>query len=183
MRIPPWQPRLARIGDAVVLEALIRRSARALSRGHYSDVEIDAAIDHVFGVDSELIADGTYFVIEDRGGPIACGGWSRRRTLFGGDQFAARDDALLDPLHDAARIRAFFVDPDYAGRGLGAALLATCEHAALAAGFRTLELMATLPGVGFYKRKGFMPGKPIIHDAGGTPIPFVPMRKVLAVAA
>jgi len=174
-----WFPRPADADEIPALEALIRRSARGLSRGHYSDREVDAAIAHVFGVDSELIADRTYLLIEESGRPIACGGWSRRRTLFGGDNFAARDDALLDPARDAARIRAFFVDPDHARRGLGAALLAACEGAAAAAGFGALELMATLPGVSFYTQAGFRPDEPIIYDAGGTPLRFVPMRKLL----
>jgi GNAT superfamily N-acetyltransferase len=178
-----WLPRPARSEEIRELEALIGRSARELSRGYYSDAQIGAALEHVFGVDSALVADGTYLVIEERGAPIACGGWSRRRTLFGGDRFAARDDVLLDPAREPARIRAFFVDPDHARRGLGMALLAACEAAAAAAGFGALELMATLPGVDFYARAGFVPGKAILHDAGGTPIPVVPMRKVLIAAA
>lgn len=174
-----WTPRLARSDEIPALEQLIRRSARGLSRGHYDGGEIEAAIAHVFGVDSELIADGSYLTIEEGGVAIACGGWSRRRTLFGGDRFAARDDALLDPAHDPARIRAFFVDPDHARRGLGAALLQACEAAARGAGFRALELMATLPGVDFYARNGFVADEPITYDAGGTPLRFVPMRKPL----
>jgi GNAT superfamily N-acetyltransferase len=173
-----WIPRPARADEIPALEQLIHRSARGLSRGHYRDDEIEAAIAHVFGVDSELIADGSYLVIEE-GTPLACGGWSRRRTLFGGDRFAARDDALLDPAHDPARIRAFFVDPHHARRGLGAALLQACEAAAAGAGFRALELMATLPGVDFYARNGFVAGAAITYDAGGVPLRFVPMRKSL----
>ena len=174
-----WSPRPADADEIRALESLIRRSARGLSRGHYSDAEIEAAIAHVFGVDSELIADRTYLLVEEDGRAIACGGWSRRRTLFGGDKFAARDDTLLDPACDAARIRAFFVDPNHARRGLGAALLAASEAAAAAAGFGALELMATLPGVDFYARAGFLADEPIVYDAGGTPLRFVPMRKTL----
>lgn len=179
----PPPPRVARPDDIPALEAMIALSARALSRGHYDAEQIDAVTEHVFGVDSELVADGTYYVIEEGGVPIGCGGWSRRRTLFGSDRFAARDDALLDPARDAARIRAFFVHPDHARRGVGQALLAASEAAAKAAGFGALELMATLPGIAFYLRAGFVPGEQIVHDAGGVEIPFVPMRKLLATDA
>lgn len=176
-------PRIAAPEDILALEAMITLSARALSRGHYDAAQIAAVTEHVFGVDSELVADGTYYLIEEAGRPIGCGGWSRRRTLFGSDRFAARDDALLDPAQDAARIRAFFVHPDHARRGVGAALLAASEAAAAAAGFTALELMSTLPGIAFYLRAGFVPGEQIIHDAGGVAIPFVPMRKRLATGA
>ncbi|UZK67341.1 GNAT family N-acetyltransferase [Sphingomonas sp. M1-B02] len=175
--VPLPAPRVAGRDDIPALEALIRLSARALSQGHYEEVQIDAAITYVFGVDSELVADRTYLMIEEAGVPIGCGGWSRRRTLFGGDRFGGRDDAMLDPSRDAARIRAFFVHPDHARRGVGAALLAASEAAAIAAGFGALELMSTLPGVAFYRRAGFVPGEQILHRAGGVAIPFVPMRK------
>jgi len=174
-----WIPRPADVNEIPALEQLIQRSARGLSRDHYSDAEVEAAIAHVFGVDSELVADRSYLLIEEGGVPIACGGWSRRRTLFGGDQFAGRDDALLEPARDAARVRAFFVDPNHARRGLGVALLQACEAAAAAAGFRALELMSTLPGVDFYAANGFVAGEPIAHDAGGIALRFVPMRKLL----
>ena len=112
------------------LEALVARSARGLSGGTYSGAEIDALVEHIFGIDSEVVADGTYLVAEIDGIVAGCGGWSRRRTLFGGDSFAARESGLLDPAADAARIRALFVDPAFARRGVGKAILAASEAAA-----------------------------------------------------
>jgi len=134
---------------------LIARSARGLSVGYYTPAQTEAAIRHVFGVDSQLIADRTYFVIEAHGRIVACGGWSRRRTLFGGDQAKSGDDALLDPDSEPARVRAFFVDPLETRRGLGRRLMNECLVAARAAGFRALELVSTLPGEPLYLASGF----------------------------
>ncbi len=147
--------RLATPDDIEALTVLIEQSARALSAGFYSAQETEAVVRHVFGVDSQLIADGTYFVIESDGRLAACGGWSRRSTLFGGDQFKAQADALLDPARDAARIRAFFVHPDFARQGLGRMLLEASMNAARVEGFTALELMATLPGEPLYRAFGF----------------------------
>ena len=135
----------------------------------------------MFGVDTTLIDDGTY-VVEERDGLLrGCGGWSKRRTLFGGDQFAARDSALLDPAKDAARVRAFFVDPAAARCGIGRAILQHCETAARAAGYRAAELMSTLPGVEFYRACGYTAAEPRVFTVGdGVAIEFVPMRKQLA---
>lgn len=141
--------------DVEVLEALIRDSVVGLSSGDYSPEQLASALRHVFGIDTRLIEDGTYFVVEEQRRAIACGGWSRRRTLFGGDRYADRSDDRLDPETEAARIRAFFVHPDHARRGVGRMLLRECERAARASGFRRLELMATLTGIGFYEREGF----------------------------
>ena len=141
--------------DIPALQDLIARSARALSVSYYTPVQTEAAIRYVFGVDSQLIADGTYFLIEDEGQIVACGGWSKRRTLFGGDQAKAGPDPLLDPAVESARIRAFFVEPRMARRGLGRRLIAACLAGARAAGFRTLELVATLPGEPLYLAAGF----------------------------
>ena len=137
------------------LTALIEQSARTLSAGFYSPQQTEAVVRHVFGVDTQLILDGTYFVIESDGVLAACGGWSRRSTLFGGDQFKAQADALLDPAHDAARIRAFFVHPQFARQGLGRRLLEASRSAARAEGFTALELVATLPGEPLYRAFGF----------------------------
>jgi GNAT superfamily N-acetyltransferase len=137
------------------LQDLIVRSARALSALYYTPVQTEAAIRYVFGVDSQLIADGTYFLIEDEGQVVACGGWSKRRTLFGGDQAKTGPDPLLDPAAESARIRAFFVDPRMARRGLGRRLIAECLTGARAAGFKSLELVATLPGEPLYLASGF----------------------------
>ncbi len=173
--------RPARPDEISALNALITASARVLSQGFYTPAETEAAITHVFGVDSELVSDGTYLVVETADGTLmGCGGWSRRATLFGGDGFAARASGLLDPARDAAKIRAFFVAPAAARKGVGAALLAACEAAARAAGFTRTELMATLPGVPFYAANGYHPGDAIAHDCGGVAVGFVPMRKQLS---
>jgi GNAT superfamily N-acetyltransferase len=172
--------RPARAGEIAALEALIARSARGLSRGFYDDAQTEAAIAHVFGVDTDLVADGSYLVVEDASGAvIGCGGWSRRRTLFGGDNFAGRTPGFLDPAVDAARIRAFFVAPEAARRGVGAHLLDACEQAARVAGFTRAALMATLPGVPFYARHGYVGGDPVRLDLGGVETMFVPMEKTI----
>ncbi len=137
------------------LNQLIQESARALSRGFYSDVETEAAIQYVFGVDTALVKDGSYFTATIDGKLAGCGGWSRRRTLYGGDQRPMGGAEFLDPAHDAARIRAFFIAPDAARRGVGTAVFNACKAAAREQGFRSLELMATLPGVPFYQVLGF----------------------------
>jgi GNAT superfamily N-acetyltransferase len=172
--------RPARMDERPALEQLIADSARGLSQEDYTPAQIESAITHVFGVDTELVEDGTYLVVEHAGAPIACGGWSRRKTLFGGDRFAGRESGLLDPARDAAKIRAFFVHPAWARRGVGRALLEACEQAARAQGFRALELMATLPGVKLYRTLGFAGDQRVEHTMGdGTTITFVPMRKEL----
>lgn len=148
-------PRLATLDDVPAIRALIVRSARELSLGFYTAAQIDALVIHVFGVDTQLVTDRTYYVIESPGGLAAAGGWSKRRTLFGGDQMKAGEDSLLEPAIDAARIRAFFVDPRWARRGLARSLYVLCACAASAAGFQRLELMATAPGEPVYARLGF----------------------------
>jgi GNAT superfamily N-acetyltransferase len=147
--------RLAQPADIPILKALIERSARGLSRDHYAPAEIEAAVQYVFGVDSTLIADDTYFVVELDGAIAACGGWSARRTLYGGDQRPIGDSDRLDPRIEPARIRAFFVAPEAARRGIGRLLLSRCEEAARLAGLASFELMSTLPGVPFYAALGF----------------------------
>jgi GNAT superfamily N-acetyltransferase len=142
--------RLAYNGDIPALETLIGRSVRELQSLYYSAKQMDGALGSVFGVDRQLIRDKTYFVAEQDGAIIGRGGWSKRESLFGGDAARAAEDALLDPLHDAARIRAFFVHPARARRGLGRAILFACEDAIRAARFHSIELVATLPGVPFY---------------------------------
>ena len=149
-------PRLATFDDVPNIRSLIERSVRALSVGFYTTAESESALVHVFGVDTQLLVDGTYYVIDAPNGLAAAGGWSKRRTLYGGDQMKDVADPLLDPAIDAARIRAFFVDPAFARRGLGTSLYRVCADAARAAGFRTLELMATAPGEPLYERLGFV---------------------------
>lgn len=148
--------RLARLDDVPALSSLIADSARHLGRADYTEAQVEAALEGTWGVDSELIRDETYFVAEAAGEIVGCGGWSRRQTLFGGDTRADRSSALLDPAKDAARIRAFFVRPDWARRGIGRALLERCEAEARAHGFRRLELMATTPGERLYSAFGFV---------------------------
>ena len=141
--------------DIPALQALIARAGVDLSVGYYTPEQAQAITRHVFGVDSQLIADRTYHVIEYAGAIAACGGWSRRRTLFGGDQAKAGLDPLLDPAVDPARIRAFFVEPAMARRGLGRMLMDQCLREARAADFRSLELVSTLPGEPLYAASGF----------------------------
>jgi GNAT superfamily N-acetyltransferase len=152
--------RKAIAADVPRLREVIEASVRGLQAQDYSPAQIDGALQSVYGVDSQLISDGTYFVVETAAPEgnrliIACGGWSRRKTLYGGDQFAGREDSLLDPERDAAKIRAFFVHPDWARRGMGGVILETCEEAAKGAGFTRMEMGATLSGVAFYKTKGY----------------------------
>jgi GNAT superfamily N-acetyltransferase len=166
--------------EVPALTELIERSARALSVGYYSPAQIAAAVRYVFGVDSVLVADGTYFVALEGDTIAGCGGWSRRRTLYGGDQRPVGPAELLDPSVDAARIRAFFVAPEHARRGVGRRLLQACEDAARAAGYHRLELMATLPGVPLYAACGFREVERVTDVLpDGTPIEFVRMERCL----
>ncbi len=159
------------------IKQLIDESARHLSRDHYDDAQIDAAIASVFGVDTDLIEDGTYFVAESDGTLVGCGGWSRRKTLFGGDQFSSRDAGYLDPATDFAKIRAFFIHPDHARKGIARAILERCESEAREHGFRGLELMATLPGIEFSRSCGFVEEGDFDLDLKGVKLELVPMRK------
>jgi len=173
--------RIAEVSDVPVLNGLIARAGIELSSGFYTPEQAQAITRHVFGVDSQLIADQSYFTIEQDGAMLACGGWSRRRTLFGGDQMKGEADPFLDPLTEAARIRAFFVEPAQARRGLGRMLLSHCSAQAASAGFRALELMATLPGEPLYRAAGFEVLERIELDLpGGVRVPMTRMRKNLA---
>ena len=141
--------------DIPSLRLLIEQSVRGLSAGYYSPAQIEAALEHVFGVDTQLIVDGTYFVAEVEGTLVAAGGWSRRRTHYGGDQMKSADDPLIDAATEPARIRAFFVHPAWSRRGLGRSLFERCLASARAGGFHALELVATLPGEPLYAALGF----------------------------
>ena len=166
--------------DVPALNALIAESARMLSVGFYNPAQIEALITHVFGVDTQLIADGTYYLIGDDSGsaPAAAGGWSARRTLYGGDQAKSGEDNRLNPATDAARIRAFFVHPRFARRGLGRQLYDECESAARTARFRKLELMATLPGEPLYAALGFNAVKhTTVRLPGDVDVPLVQMQR------
>src|ERR1051325_1003685 len=150
-----YQRRKATLADQTDLKSLIARSARALCAPDYTPQQIEAALRGAFGVDTQLIMDGTYFVAVSDGNIVGCGGWSRRRTPFGGDAGPERDSTELDPQREPAKIRAFFVDPTYARQGIGRALLERCEAEARAHGFSRLELTATLPGVRLYQSMGY----------------------------
>lgn len=170
--------RNATLQDREALQELIGRSARQLSSADYLPEQVEAALRGAFGVDSQLIRDGTYFVAECDGTIAGCGGWSYRRTLFGGDSRAERDAGELDPLIDPAKIRAFFIDPSHARKGIGSMLLGRCEAEARARGFSRVELMATLPGVRLYAARGYLAAEQIRHEvAPGIAIEFVPMSK------
>lgn len=172
--------RPARLSEIPALNALIRTSASELSAGYYTPRQIASLISEVFGVDTQLLLDGTYYVVEREGRLVACGGWSGRRTLFGGDQAKENSDPLLDPRTDAARIRAFFVHPASARQGIGRTLLAHCEAAASAAGFRRAELMATLPGVPLYRALGYEALEKVMHHMpDGESAGFVRMGRSL----
>ena len=172
--------RKATTADIPALNALIARSARGLSMADYRPPQIEGALRGAFGVDSQLLADETYFVVEDSGEIVGCGGWSFRLTLFGGDARAGRDSSILDPKTQAAKVRAFFVDPRHARRGIGTLLLAHCESQALAYGYSEVELMATLPGAKLYAARGYAAGASVLFEVGaGESIEFIPMRKPL----
>jgi GNAT superfamily N-acetyltransferase len=173
--------RKAALADVPQIEALIARSARGLSTHDYRASQVEGALRAAFGVDTQLLADQTYFVAEEDGRLVGCGGWSYRSTLFGGDARAGRDSSTLDPRTEAAKIRAFFVDPTSARRGVGSLLLEHCENEARARGFSQVELMATLPGVKLYAARGYVGSAMVLFDVGpGESIEFIPMRKVLA---
>lgn len=181
---PPTLPlrlRIATPDDIATLDAFIPQSVRGLSRDIYTEQQIESALTHIFGIDTQLVQDQTYFVVESAEGTLAgCGGWSFRQTLFGGDQMKADADPLLDPATDAARVRAFFVSPDFARQGVGSLLMQTCLDAARAAGFHRLELMATLPGVPLYRRWDFIASPQVdVLLPDGVTVPFVPMHRAL----
>jgi GNAT superfamily N-acetyltransferase len=179
-----YRLRVATLEDEPTLRRLIARSIRELGAPDYSPAQIEAALRGAFGVDTNLIRDGTYFVVLAESGEIvACGGWSRRRTLFGSDTRAQRDDSYLDPRAEAAKIRAFFVDPAHVRRGLGRSILERSEAEARRAGFSVFELMATLPGARLYEKCGYVASEPISYALpDGLSIRFVPMSKRIRAA-
>jgi GNAT superfamily N-acetyltransferase len=147
--------RPATFNDIPVLQELIAQSVRGLSKGYYTHIQIESAIKYIFGVDTQLLTDGTYYVAEINNQLVACGGWSKRETLYGGDQHKAVADPLLNPLTDAARIRAFFVHSDHARQGIGKLMINLCEAEAAKNGFKAVELGATLPGEPLYSAMGY----------------------------
>ena len=173
--------RLAKTEDIQLLKQLIADSVRGLSKGFYTDEQIESSIKYIFGIDSQLLIDGTYFVAEADDNIIACGGWSKRNTLFGGDQHKEVADPLLDPATDAARIRAFFVSPDWARRGIGKMMINLCETEAGKHGFKTIELGATLPGEPLYAAMGYKKLTDIkVTMPDGVILEIIKMQKQLA---
>jgi len=189
MRLPTREPSIEiRIRKALseeipALQTLIAMSVRALQAQDYSHAQMEGALESVFGVDSQLVADGTYFVAEARDGSgtwqtAGCGGWSKRKTLYGGDAWTQREDALLDPRNDAAKIRAFFVHPDWARQGVGTKILEACEGAARQAGFTRFEMGATLTGAKLFGERGYRPVEKIeVALKNGATLPVIRMEK------
>ncbi len=176
--------RVAVVADVPVLRALIEASVRGLQMRDYTPAQLEGALQSVYGVDSQLIADETYFAAETLAGVpqrlliVGCGGWSKRKTLYGGDHWTGRHDTLLDPVRDAAKIRAFFIHPDWSRRGIGTLILDACEAAAKAAGFTRLEMGATLTGVPFYRARGYTDLEHLTVPLGnGESLPIVRMAK------
>jgi GNAT superfamily N-acetyltransferase len=185
--------RLAVPEDVPILRQLIEASARGLQAEDYTSAQIEGALQTVFGVDSQLIADGTYIVAEapyaetetalgmgarSQWKIVGCGGWSKRKTLYGSDHWIGREDTLLDPQRDAAKIRAFFIHPDWSRRGVGTLILEACEKAARTAGFTRYEMGATLTGAKLFGAKGYVAVKPIsIPLANGESLPVIHMEK------
>jgi GNAT superfamily N-acetyltransferase len=168
--------RLATAADIPALDAVMGAAIGELQRDFLTPEQI-ASSRMIMGLDRQLIADGTYFVVEEDARVAGCGGWSRRATLYGGDHTPGRDAALLDPAAEAARVRAMYTHPAFARRGVGRLILQLCEEAARAEGFRRLELMATLSGQPLYAAFGFEPIEAILDDRGGAAVPLVRMGK------
>ena len=170
--------RLAAPADLPALKAVMDLAIAALLKPYLPPEGVAASFE-IMGLDSQLVADGTYFLVEDGGALAGCGGWSRRATLYGGDHSASRDPALLDPERDPAKIRAMYTHPRFTRRGVGRLILARCESAARAEGFTRLELMATLSGRPLYEASGFTTIENVEDASGGVPVPLVRMRKQL----
>jgi GNAT superfamily N-acetyltransferase len=180
--------RQAVAADVPELQQLLESSVRGLQAQDYTPAQIEGALRWIYGVDSQLIVDGTYYVAETEPDDksekvvpriVGCGGWSKRRTLFGGDQYFGREDHLLDPRCDAAKIRAFFVHPDWTRRGIGTLLLEECERAARAEGFTSFEMGATLTGVPLYRARGYTELERIeVELRDGETFPVIRMKKV-----
>ena len=175
------QIRLATIADIPALEELIRDSVSTLSVGFYTDTQIEMSLLHIFGVDTQLILDQTYFIAEIDQMIAGSGGWSKRKTMFGGDKLKAQKfDPLLDPATEAARLRAFYVHPQWSRRGVGSRVLTECENAARLAGFNRMELVATLPGERLYAARGYERVDAMqLEIPNGKPLPAFRMTKAL----
>jgi len=172
--------RPALMNDVPTLKELIPISARELSKGFYTPEQAESAIEYIFGVDTQLVEDKTYYVAESGGKIVGCGGWSRRKTMFGGDQMKAEADPLLDPKVDAGRIRAFFIHPGWARKGIGRRVIQACEEAAMADGFSRMELVSTLPGEPLYAAMGYEVTRRFDQPLpNGVGVPLAHMKKQL----
>ena len=174
--------RLARREDVPTLLPLIAAAIDELQVGFLDDAQIESSRS-IMGIDTQLVDDGTYFVVELDEQVAGCGGWSRRATLYGGDHSSGRDPVLLVPGRDPAKVRAMYTHPSFTRRGVGRLILSRCEAAAVAEGFNSLELMATLSGRALYEAAGFVPVEHVQDAAGGTPVPLIRMRKPISAAA
>lgn len=170
--------RVATRSDLPGLAPVVESAIAELQKGFLDAAQINSSR-AIMGIDTQLIDDGTYFVVEAGGRIAGCGGWSRRATLYGGDHSAGRDAGLLDPAVDPAKVRAMYTHPAFARQGVGRRILSLCEAAALAEGFRVLELMATLAGEPLYAAVGFRVVEHLTDAAGGVAVPLVRMRKVI----
>jgi GNAT superfamily N-acetyltransferase len=174
--------RLASAADLPALRGLMDLAIGELQRGFLTEEQI-ASSRAIMGLDTQLVEDGTYFVVEDEGRLAGCGGWSRRATLYGGNQTPGRDARLLDPAEEPARVRAMYTHPAFARRGVGRLVLRLCEQAAADEGFTRLELMATLSGLPLYRAYGFEPVEELTDERGGAPVPLVRMAKPVELRA
>lgn len=170
--------RLARRADLEAITALMDAAIADLQKPFLDGTQI-AASRAIMGLDTQLVEDGTYFIVEEDGALAGCGGWSRRATLYGGDQTSGRSAALLDPMTDAARIRAMYTHPRHARKGIGRRIVSLCERAARAEGFRRMELMSTLAGEPLYRSCGYKPLQRLTDARGGAPVPLVRMARTL----
>lgn len=171
--------RLATIDDEPAMREIMNRAIAELLRPYLSSEAVEASFE-IMGLDSQLIADGTYFAVTDEGAIVGCGGWSRRATLFGGDHTAGRNAALLEPAREPARVRAMYTDPAHVRRGVGRIILNACENAARAEGFRAVELAATLAGEPLYRACGYRVIEPFAsRTSAGVEIPLLRMGKAL----
>jgi GNAT superfamily N-acetyltransferase len=176
-----WSPRIALDTDIRAIEELIPVSVRVLQAPYYSSAQMEAALGTVFAVDRQLIRDRTYYVVEDAGRLAGCGGWSKRKSLYGGDHHRTAEDGELDPQHDAARVRAFFVHPAYARQGIGRSIINACEAAIATARFRRIELVATLAGEPLYAAAGYSAiERNDITLVNGAGLPVVRMGKTIS---
>jgi GNAT superfamily N-acetyltransferase len=168
--------RVATAADAAVLRVIMDAAIGELQKGFLTDEQIGSSR-AIMGIDNQLIADGTYYVVEWGSEIAGCGGWSRRATLYGSDTTPGRDSQLLDATREAARVRAMYTNPSFARRGVGRLILTLCERAAAAEGFTRLELMGTMSGQPLYAAYGFVAVERIEDDRGGAPVPLVKMER------